>query len=85
MSVRLFVRMEQPASHWKDFNDILHFSIFRKPVEKIQVSLKWDKNNGYFMCRSIVESGDLITPSDHLISIFVINFKRYVCFVLKAG
>jgi len=38
--------MEQLGSHWTDFYDIL--SIFLKPVKKIQVSLKSDKNNWYW-------------------------------------
>ena len=42
-SVRLPVRMEQVGSHWTDFQEI-----FRKFVEKIQVSLKLDNNNSYF-------------------------------------
>jgi hypothetical protein len=53
-SVRLVcesVHMEQLGSHWKDFQEIWYFSIFRKFVKKIQVSLKPDKNNGYFMWR----------------------------------
>jgi len=37
--------MEQLGSHWTDFHKILYFSIFRKFVEGIQVSLKSDKNN----------------------------------------
>jgi len=41
--------MEQLGSHWMDFHEILHLSVFEKYVEKIQVSLKYDKNNGYFM------------------------------------
>ena len=45
------VRMEQLGSHWKDFDEIWYFRLFRKPVEKIQVSLKSDKNNGYFIWR----------------------------------
>jgi hypothetical protein len=40
MSVRPIVRMEQPGSHWADFYEIWYFSIFRKSVEKIEVSLK---------------------------------------------
>jgi len=39
--------MEQLGSHWADFHEILHVSIFRKSVEEIQHSLKSDKNNGY--------------------------------------
>ena len=40
--------MEQFGFHWTDFHEILFLSIFRKSVKKIQVSLKADKNNGYF-------------------------------------
>jgi hypothetical protein len=41
------VRMEQFGSYWTDFHEIWCLSSFRKSVEKIQVSLKSDKNNGY--------------------------------------
>jgi hypothetical protein len=44
-SIRPSVRMEQLAYHWKDFYEILYLSIFRQSCEKIQVSLKSDKNN----------------------------------------
>jgi hypothetical protein len=47
MSVRLYVRMEQLGSHWTDFHEIWYLYIFRKSVEKIQVLLKSDKNNGH--------------------------------------
>jgi hypothetical protein len=40
--------MKQLGSHWLDFHEIWHFVIFRKPADKIQVSFKPDKNNGYF-------------------------------------
>jgi hypothetical protein len=43
--------MEQLGSHWTDFHEILFLRISRKSVEKIQVSLKPDKNNGYFTWR----------------------------------
>jgi hypothetical protein len=46
-SVRPSVRMQQISAHLTDFHEIWCM-IFRKPVEKIQVSLKSDKNNGYF-------------------------------------
>ena len=36
------------GSHWTDFHEIWCLSILRKTVEKIQVSLKCDKKNGYF-------------------------------------
>ena len=51
MSVCPFVRMEQLGSHWTDFHEILFLSIFRKSVEKNQVSLKSDPNNWYFTWR----------------------------------
>jgi hypothetical protein len=47
------VRMEQLGSHWADFHDIWYLSIFRKFVKIIQVSLKSDKNKGYFTWRPI--------------------------------
>jgi len=34
--------------HWTDFHEILCMSIFKKSVEKIQVSLTSDKKNRYF-------------------------------------
>jgi hypothetical protein len=53
LSVRLYVHIEQLCSHWTDFNEILYLSIFRKCVQKIQVSLKHDRNNGYRTWKSI--------------------------------
>jgi hypothetical protein len=53
MSVRPSVRMEQLGSHWTDFHEMWHLSIFRKFVEKFQYSLKSDKNDGYFTWRPI--------------------------------
>jgi hypothetical protein len=35
-----------------EFDETWYFSFFRKSVEKIQVSLKSDKSNGYFTWRS---------------------------------
>ena len=40
--------MEQIGSNWMNFCGIWYLSIFQKSVDKIQVSLKSDKNNGYF-------------------------------------
>jgi len=48
LSVCPSVRMEQLGSHWTDFHENLYFNTFRKSVEKIQVSLKPDKNKWYF-------------------------------------
>ena len=46
-SVCSSVRMEQLGSHLTDFDDTLYLGIFRSSIEKIQVSIKSDKNNGY--------------------------------------
>jgi hypothetical protein len=43
--------MEQLGSHWSDFDEIWYLSFCRKSVEKVQYSLKSDKNNGYFTWR----------------------------------
>jgi len=48
MSARPSVRMEQLGSHWTHFHEIWNLNVFRKSVEKIQVSLKSDKYNGNF-------------------------------------
>ena len=47
------VRTEQLDFHMTDFHPILHLSIFRKPVSKIQVTLQSDNNNRYFTWRPI--------------------------------
>jgi len=39
--------IEQLGCHGTDFHEIWYLRIFRKSVEKIQLSLKSDKNNGY--------------------------------------
>jgi hypothetical protein len=46
---RMSVRMKEPGFHWTDFHAICYFKLFRKSFEKIQVSLKSDTNNGYFI------------------------------------
>ena len=38
---------ETPSSHWKNFRKIWYLKSHRKSVEKIQVLLLSDKNNGY--------------------------------------
>jgi len=38
------LRMEQLRSHWADFHEIWYLRILRKSVEKIEISLKSDKN-----------------------------------------
>jgi hypothetical protein len=44
MSVGMF----QLCRQWTDFHGIWYLNTFRKPVEKIQVSLKSEENKGYF-------------------------------------
>jgi len=54
-SVRGFVcqsvRKEQLGSHWTDFHEIWYLSILQKSVQTPQVTLKIEKNNGYFTWR----------------------------------
>ena len=46
--------MEQLGYQWTDFHEISFLStFFRKTIQKIQVSLNSDKNNGNFMWRPI--------------------------------
>jgi len=51
--IRLSARMEHLRSHWTDFHEIWYLRIFRKSLNKIQVSLKQDKNNLQFTWRTI--------------------------------
>jgi len=54
LTIRPSVRMEQLGSHSTDFHEIWCWSIFFLIcVQKIQVSLKSDKNKGYFTRRQI--------------------------------
>jgi hypothetical protein len=57
--VRLSVSMEQLDSHWKDFDKMSYLIFFRKSVERIQVSLKSDKNNRYFRWRRFPIYGNI--------------------------
>jgi hypothetical protein len=48
---------EQLGSHWTDFHEIWCLSIFfQKSVKKIKVSLKSEKNTGYFQWRTCTHS-----------------------------
>ena len=53
MSVPPSVCMEQLGSHCTDFHEIWYLGISRKSIGKIQISLKSDKNRGYFTWRPI--------------------------------
>jgi hypothetical protein len=57
--LRSSVCMEQLGFHWADIHEIWYLRGFRKSVEKLQVSLKYYKNNGYFTWRRIYISGNI--------------------------
>ena len=50
-SVCLSVRTEQLLPHWTDIHEIWYLRVFQKSVEQIEVSMKSDKNAGYFTWR----------------------------------
>ena len=54
------VRMKQLGCRWTDFHEIWYLSIFRKSVEKIQVSLKSDKSNRCFTWRPLYISDKIL-------------------------
>ena len=48
LHVCLSVRMQQLDSHWTDFREIISkYFFFRKSLQKIKFSLKFDNNNRY--------------------------------------
>jgi len=51
--VSLTVRMKKLDSHWTDFHEISYLHVFRKSVEKIQVLLKYVRNNWCFTFRNM--------------------------------
>ena len=44
--------MERLDTHWMDFHEIWYLSIFQTFIERIQDSLKSDKNKGYFCMKT---------------------------------
>jgi hypothetical protein len=52
-SIGLAVRTVTIGSNSTDFHEFCCMGIFRKSVEKIQVLLKWEKNNGHFTRRAV--------------------------------
>ena len=52
-SVLQFVRMEQLCSQRTDFHEILYLTSSGNSFEEIQISLKSDKNNEYFVWKRI--------------------------------
>jgi hypothetical protein len=53
---------QQLGSRWTEFHYIWYLSIFLKPVPKIQVSLKSDKNDSHFTLRP-TDISDRISPN----------------------
>jgi hypothetical protein len=53
LSVCPSVRIGQIGSHWTGFHEIWYFNIFRKSAEEINVLLKSDKNNEWFIWRRL--------------------------------
>jgi len=49
----LSVHKRQLSSHWMEYRDIWYFSIFRKSLEKIQILLKYEENNGRIACEDV--------------------------------
>jgi len=47
ISVRPSVRTEKLGSQWKDFNEKLYLNIFRKSVDKFQISLQCGSIKGF--------------------------------------
>ena len=45
------IYMEKFCSHWTYFDEIWYLRTLRKSVDKIQISLRYDKNNVYFSGR----------------------------------
>jgi hypothetical protein len=60
LSACLSIRMEQLGSHWKDFRGIWYWNIFWKFREKIQVSIKSDKNSAYFVRRPMYKYANIL-------------------------
>ena len=63
MSVWPSIRMEQHGSHGTDFHEIWYLNIFQKSLEKVEISLKSDKNNSYFTWRPVYMSDHMSLSS----------------------
>ena len=79
----LSVRMQQLGFHWMDFREIWYLMVFLKSVEKTQVLLKSDKNNGHFTWRPIYIFDHISLSSSHKEKYFrqklYRNSKHIVC------
>jgi hypothetical protein len=68
--------VEQLGSHWTDFHEIWHLNIFRKSVEKIQVSVESDMDNGHFTWRPMYIFDHISLNSCYIETIFRQKFWR---------
>ena len=74
LSVRPSLCVEKLDSYWEDFHGIWYLIIFRKSVEKIQVSLKLTKNNGQY------DQYTLLINLDHFVlECFRENLNTHFC------
>jgi hypothetical protein len=77
--------LEQLGSRWSDFHEILYLRIFQKSVKKTEVSLKSDKNSGYFTWRlctfMIISCWIIIRLRDILVKV-VEKIKAHVVYLI---
>jgi hypothetical protein len=75
--------MEKFGYHLTDFHEILYLNIFQNLLVKIQVSLNYDKNNGYFhediSTFSIISIRIIIRNMKFLDQTYRDNKKNYFC------
>ena len=72
--------MQQRGSHWTNFQENLYVIIFRKSAQKIQVSLKSDKNNGYF-AREMFQTKDAVEIKTHIFcSVTFFSFENCIVY-----
>jgi len=75
-TARPSICLELLASHWTDFHEIWYLNIFRNTVEKIQVSLKSDKNTGCITWRSLYVCNNISLSSSYNEKYFRRKFQR---------
>jgi hypothetical protein len=78
MSIRLSVCIEQLDFQWTDFHEIWYLRIFWQYVGKFRVTLKSDKNRGYFTWRVLY-----IKTNIHFLSYLAHFFLEWEIFQTK--
>ena len=74
--VRPSVHIEQLGPNWTYLKKKMYLRIFRKSVDKVQVSLKSDKNNWYFTWRSLYILYRISLSSSYNETYFRENYKE---------